>query len=47
MLKVKKKNSDAACKHELQFTFKAGKQNKELNFWSDFSTNKAKASDFF
>lgn len=42
------KASYAACKHELQFTRKAGKQrNQELNFWSYFSMNKAKARDFF
>lgn len=41
------KNSNTACKHELQFTFKAGKhRKKELNFWGYFSTNKPKVSDF-
>lgn len=38
----------AACKHELQFTHKAGKQrNHVLNFWSYFAMNKAKARAFF
>lgn len=42
------KISNTTCKHELQFTFKAGKQkNKELNFWGYFSTNKPKVRVFF
>lgn len=44
MLKSEEKANYAACKHELQFTHKAGKQrNHVLNFLSYFVMNKAKA----